>query len=124
MNGKLLDAINGVGWALGKVKFWLIVASWWPRFFLRPFCWWRSRHHGFYARGRWVCRICGKQTVAAPPAGELIQDETGRAVYQTQPDGALRRIDKFRGTKKDRRRNRAEVERLARVRENLATREP
>lgn len=124
MNRTTAQAIAKIGRLLGKLKFWLIIASWWPRFVLRPVCWWRNKHSGFYARGRWICRICAKQIVAAPPPGELIQDETGRAIYQTQPDGALRRVDKFRGTKKDRRRNRAEVERLARVRETLATREP
>lgn len=120
MNKTTLDTIRAIGWGFGKVKFWLLIASWWPRFLLRPVCWWRSKHHGFYARGRWICRICSKQIIAAPPAGELIQDETGRAIYQTQPDGALRRVDKFRGTKKDRRRNREEVARLERVRQNLA----
>lgn len=117
--GAVLDAIAAVGWFLGKVKFYAIVASWSARKALRPVCWWRGKHRGFYARGRWVCRVCARQIPAAPPPGELISDEKGRAVYQTQPGGALRRIDKFRGSKKARRAQRNEVERLRLMRERL-----
>ncbi len=117
--GAVLDVIAAVGWALGRVKFAAIVASWRLRKTLRPICWWRGKHNGFYARGRWICRICAKQMIAPPPPGELLTDESSRAVYQTQQDGALRRIDKFRGSKKQRRKHREEVNRLRAMRERL-----
>ncbi len=115
----LLDALTAIGTKIGAVKFRLIVWSWTLRKIARPICWWRGRHNGFYMRGRWVCRVCAKQMIAPPPPGELLTDETGRAVYQTQPGGALRRIDKFRGSKKDRRKNQDEVKRLRAMRERL-----
>lgn len=98
---------------------WLVALSWKLRVVFRPFCWWRSKHHGFWRQGYWHCRICAKQMFGAPPPGTLIADEPGRAIYETQANGSLRRIDKVRGGKKHRRRHRDEVRQLDALRKRL-----
>jgi hypothetical protein len=105
-----------------RFSTWLGVQSWRLRRWLRPvlglICKARGKHTGFYARGLWICRICSRQEKGVPPPGALIVDMEGRAIYQPH-DGRLVRVDKFHGSKKDRRRNKAKVQALKRFHDRL-----
>jgi hypothetical protein len=98
---------------------WLRRLAWRLRPALRPICWWRGKHHGFWAHHVWVCRICAKQTIGPRPVGTLITDEPAKHIYQVGAHGELRRVDKVRGGKKARRRKAEEVRRVQRLREQL-----
>lgn len=98
---------------------WLRRRTWRLRRLLRPVCWWRGRHSGYWAGGAWVCNRCGAVVKAAPPAGALLTDERERVVYQVGSAGELRRLDKVKGGKKSRRRHGAEVEAAESLRAQL-----
>ena len=90
------------------------------RWLLRPVCCRRARCKGTWAEGVSTCSTCGAQAKRSAPPGTLLADEKDRSVYQVEDNGStLRRIDKYRGSKKDRRRNREAVKAAAAVRERL-----
>lgn len=109
VRGRIVELLSVFSW---KLRRWFH----WPLAFI---CWWRGKHTGFYARGLWICRICAKQERGRPPDGSLIVTEDNSAIHQVQPDGSLRRIDKFRGSKKQRRKNKEKVQALADMRRKL-----
>lgn len=94
------------------------------RRFLRPYCWLRKKHRGYWAHGFWICTRCAKRTPAPPPPGTFITDEPAKHVYQVGAKGELRRIDKVRGGKKVRRANREKVKAVERLRQQMLGGEP
>lgn len=82
-------------------------------------CWWRGDHRVAWRGADWECQRCLERIRAAPPPGALLTDEPMRHIYQTQPDGSIRRLDKVKGGKKARRRNVEEAARVKRLRKRL-----
>jgi hypothetical protein len=91
------------------IRDWLGILSWRLRRVLRPICWWRGKHRGFWTHGRWICRTCAHNMFGPPPVGTFLTDEPERHIYQVGPHGELLRCDKVRGGKKARRRKRDQV---------------
>lgn len=94
----------------GRLGRWLRRRTWWLRPLLRPICWWRGRHRGYWGGGAWICNRCAATVKAAPPVGAMLTDEGARVIYQVGRSGELRRLDKIKGGKKARRRQRGAVQ--------------